>query len=310
MAVKVDVKENTLITLNEFVSFLETSGTIEKLRNSIYSSEVMSCVATQLRALAANKAHIFSIIIEELEKTDHFQSQNYGQAQGFVLYTTPWYTIRLMLWIPPGHQASAIPFSYKVAHDHAFDLMTVGFFGPGYRTSLYEFDYNEPIQRTDGLTQLSYKGEMYLRENEVIYYFANKDVHIQHEPESLSVSLNLIINKPDASARQTVFDIESTDEGSNLCWGKPHFNSIEKIASQRSIFSALSTHGNMRSKKAIEKIAHNHKADEVRALSWVAMLRANDTVLSDVLTLEKSHYVRRVLAEINMAQGETSNSPK
>lgn len=87
MAVKVDVKENTLITLNEFVSFLETSGTIEKLRNSIYSSEVMSCVATQLRALAANKAHIFSIIIEELEKTDHFQSQNYGQAQGFVLYT-------------------------------------------------------------------------------------------------------------------------------------------------------------------------------------------------------------------------------
>ncbi len=228
MAVKVDVKENTLITLNEFVSFLETSGTIEKLRNSIYSSEVMSCVATQLRALAANKAHIFSIIIEELEKTDHFQSQNYGQAQGFVLYTTPWYTIRLMLWIPPGHQASAIPFSYKVAHDHAFDLMTVGFFGPGYRTSLYEFDYNEPIQRTDGLTQLSYKGEMYLRENEVIYYFANKDVHIQHEPESLSVSLNLIINKPDASARQTVFDIESTDEGSNLCWGKPHFNSIEK----------------------------------------------------------------------------------
>lgn len=69
---------------------------------------------------------------------------------------------------------------------------------------------------------------MYLRENEVIYYFANKDVHIQHEPESLSVSLNLIINKPDASARQTVFDIESTDEGSNLCWGKPHFNSIEK----------------------------------------------------------------------------------
>lgn len=73
-------------------------------------------------------------------------------------------------------------------------------------------------------------------------------------------------------------------------------------------FSALSTHGNMRSKKAIEKIAHNHKADEVRALSWVAMLRANDTVLSDVLTLEKSHYVRRVLAEINMAQGETSNA--
>lgn len=92
--------------------------------------------------------------------------------------------------------------------------------------------------------------------------------------------------------------------------GKTHFNSIEKIASQRSIFSALSTHGNMRSKKAIEKIAHNHKADEVRALSWVAMLRANDTVLSDVLTLEKSHYVRRVLAEINMAQGETSNAPK
>lgn len=64
-----------------------------------------------------------------------------------------------MLWIPTRTSGQRYSFSYKVAHDHAFDLMTVGFFGPGYRTSLYEFDYNEPIQRTDGLTQLSYKGK-------------------------------------------------------------------------------------------------------------------------------------------------------
>lgn len=81
MAVKVDVKENTLITLNEFVSFLETSGTVEKLRNSIYSSEVMSCVATQLRALAANKAHIFLLSLENWRKRIIFNHKITGKLK-------------------------------------------------------------------------------------------------------------------------------------------------------------------------------------------------------------------------------------
>ncbi len=81
MAVKVDVKENTLITLNEFVSFLETSGTIEKLRNSIYSSEVMSCVATQLRALAANKAHIFLLSLKSWRKQTTFNHKITGKLK-------------------------------------------------------------------------------------------------------------------------------------------------------------------------------------------------------------------------------------
>ncbi|PSH12430.1 hypothetical protein B7R74_20310 [Yersinia pseudotuberculosis] len=307
MAVKVKTKENSSLTLKEFILFLETSGNLEKLRNSIYSSEVMSDTASQLRALAASKEHILSIIIKDLENTDHFQPQNYEQTQGFVLHSTPYYTIRLMLWIPPEHQAGTVPLSYNIAHDHTVDLMTVGFFGPGYRTSLYEFDYNEPIQRTDGLTRLDYKGEMYLRENEVIYYFANKDVHIQHEPESLSVSLNLVISKPDTSVRQTIFDIKPIDGDGNLWWGNPRFNSIDKIISQRSIFSALLTHGNMRTKKAIKHIAQNHEADEARALSWVAILHNDNTELNNVLTLEESPYVKRVLAGLNLDQGKSSN---
>ncbi|MDL4454760.1 hypothetical protein QRZ34_27375 [Klebsiella michiganensis] len=127
MAIKISSEKMTPITLNDFVLYLETSGAIETLSNSVSSPSIMSATAMQLRALAANKAHILSFVVNELEKSEHFQQQNNDQPQSFVLHRTPLYTIRLMLWIPSGHQAKSIPFSYEVAHDHVFDLMTVGF---------------------------------------------------------------------------------------------------------------------------------------------------------------------------------------
>lgn len=297
MTIKLNAREYASSTMDGFVHFLETDGVIGRLRNSKYDIDDMNCLAARLYALAASKDNLLNHIIAELEEPTRFQIRNNGQSQGFILYRTPYYTIRLMIWIPAGPQAKPTPFSYESAHDHAFDLMSVGFFGPGYRTSLYSFDYNDPIRSVDGLTRLDYKGDEYLREGEVIYYFANQDVHVQHAPISLSASLNLIIVKPNSAARQTVFDLQEDSSSGNVAWGKPRFNSQSRLVGQRSIFSVLSMHGNARSRLAMAKIARDHELEEVKALAWAALLQGkfSDPHLHAELAEEKSTFVKNIV---------------
>lgn len=299
MAIKIEADEFSPITLNEFVDYLEYSQVIKRLADSLYDDSDMRSLATRLKSLAKNKDHLLDRITSELNIPERFQVSNNGQSQGFILYRAPdfTYTLRLMLWIPSGHQARPVPFSYEGAHDHAFDLMTVGFFGPGYRTSLYSFNYEDTIQHSDGLTQLNYLGDMYLKESDIIYYFANKDVHVQHPPESLSVSLNLIITKPDATVRQTVFDLEEPHDN-DVVLGRARFNSPYKLGNQRSIFSILSSYGNERSLQAILEIARHHELDEVRALAWVALLcrSAPDPSWDNEIAGDRNIYIRKVIS--------------
>ncbi|MFK0380258.1 hypothetical protein [Pandoraea sp. NPDC090278] len=298
MAIKIDTLKRAPVTVQEYIAFLESSHIIEQFRKSIYDREVMCLAASWLRSLAENKTHLLAIIADELASSTEFQARNFGQSQSFVIHRTADYTIRIMLWIPDGHQAKAIPFSYENAHDHAFDLMSTGFFGPGYRTSLFTFDYDDPVHRVDGLTRLAYHGDTHLREGEVIYYFANRDVHVQHLPESLSASLNLIVVKPDASVRQTVFDLDGPPDN-GIAWGKPRYNSARKLRTQRSIFAALAAHGNARSRDALTRIARSHELEEVRALAWIALLNGlnpNPAWFGEIAT-EKSSYIKKVVAE-------------
>jgi len=308
MAIKIATRAKSPITIEDFVLYLKSSRAVESFREGRYLSPMLRATATELCALARNKSHILAIVINQLKHIDHFQLRNNGQPQSFVLYHTPQYILRLMLWLPAGHQARSVPFSYDVAHDHAFDLMTVGFFGPGYRTSLYEYNYREFSQQRNGQVRLDYKREMTLREHEVIYYFANKDVHTQHEPTSLSASLNLIILRPAPHPRQTVFDLQPEALPSKVCWCQPRFNSMQKLISQRSIFCALATHGNQRSKALIEHIANCHEAEEAQALAWLALLRSAEYVDSNTLQMNKSSFVKNLLRQENLLPGGNNHA--
>ncbi len=297
MAIKITTPRLTPITVKEMVSFPDNSQYLDKLRYSHYQTEEMELVASRLRALAANRQHILQTIITELQQPSGFQFRNKGQSQSFVLHRSENYTLRLMLWIPDGHQARSIPFSYEGVHDHFFDLMSVGLFGPGYRTSLYSFDRHETIRRYDGLTRLNYHGDMWLQEGEVIYYYANEDVHLQHPPASLSLSLNLIIIKSDTSPSQTIFDLDGPADN-KVVWGRPRFNSRQKFNTQRSIFSTMLKHGDADSRHTVLQIALESELEEVRALlAWVALLKcpSPEPRWYEELAKEKSTFVRDIV---------------
>ncbi len=98
---------------------------------------------------------------------------------------------------------------YHDAHDHNFSFLTVGYHGPGYETTIYEYD----PERTTGIAgepvELRFLERTRLSQDKVMFYRASCDVHSQDYPESLSISINLIAFDPTVMAQnQYAFDFD------------------------------------------------------------------------------------------------------
>ncbi|MCG6119435.1 MAG: transposase, partial [Blastomonas sp.] len=74
-------------------------------------------------------------------------------------------------------------FVYGLAHDHNFDFLTVGYFGPGYRSDHYEVDPARIIGKAGDAVDLRFVGSSVLHLGRVMHYRARRDVHCQYPPE-------------------------------------------------------------------------------------------------------------------------------
>ena len=100
--------------------------------------------------------------------------------------------------------------SIDVAHDHNFNLLTIGHFGPGYNTDLFEYDERTISGFVGEKVDLTSTGSAQLSRGKVILFEQNMDIHIQHAPESISASLNLVFQSSGGSNnRQYVFDTQA-----------------------------------------------------------------------------------------------------
>lgn len=101
------------------------------------------------------------------------------------------------------------PFLYHVPHDHGFDFLTVGYLGPGYGSDYYEYDGAAVAGASDEPVALRFVERSHLSEGKVLLYRANRDIHAQLPPASLSVSLNILASAPDQGwRRQYRFDTD------------------------------------------------------------------------------------------------------
>jgi hypothetical protein len=83
-------------------------------------------------------------------------------------------------------------FAYEMPHDHNFDFLTVGYFGPGYSSDYYEYDYEKVAGGIGEKAGLRFIERSTLDPGKLMLYRANLDVHSQLAPESLSVSINIM----------------------------------------------------------------------------------------------------------------------
>lgn len=82
-------------------------------------------------------------------------------------------------------------FGYGRLHDHNFDFLRAGYFGPGCEVDNYEYDTGTMTGWLGEPVSLHSLGRSRLGPGRLFHYRAHRDVQCQHPPKSLSVTLTL-----------------------------------------------------------------------------------------------------------------------
>jgi hypothetical protein len=180
------------LTLTEVTAQLDQHGVDLTDEASIHR-----CAAL-LAGLQRNRSFLADHLIAALQSdTNDPQPTSRYSAQVILLHRSPrgWY-LRANIW-PAATDAAyassgAAAFSYGVAHDHNFNFLTIGYFGPGYVSDHWEVDPEAIDGRHAEPLDLTFIGRSTLGEGQMHLYRAHRDLHCQLPPASLSVSLNIM----------------------------------------------------------------------------------------------------------------------
>lgn len=225
--------------------------------------------ATLLAGLQRNRSFLADHLLAALASdTNDPQPDNRYSAQVILLHRSPrgWY-LRANIW-PAATDAAyaasgAAAFSYGVAHDHNFNFLTIGYFGPGYLSDDYELDPETIDGRHCEPLNLTFTGRSQLGEGQLRLHRAHRDLHCQHPPPSLSVSLNIM------------------DEGDHIPWRDQYIVDLDSRTIARrptttstELLLRCAVHLSAEAKDIADHIARTHPVPRARASAIAALAAA------------------------------------
>lgn len=155
--------------------------------------------ASVLRALVNNRKFLTERIADELKDAAELQKNNQYSPQVFFLGRGEDFFLRANFWPAMGDAvvkaSGARSFFYGIPHDHNFDFITIGYYGPGYISDFYEYDFNKVVGYPGEKIDLKFICREALPEGRVVLYRQSLDLHDQFAPESFSISLNVVTDK-------------------------------------------------------------------------------------------------------------------
>ena len=158
-------------------------------------------------------------------------------------------------------------------HDHNFSFLTVGYFGPGYASDYYEYDYERTAGFTGEVPGLRFVERSALSEGTLMLYRAHRDTHSQLPAESLSVSLNILrIHPAEGWMDQYGFDLESGAMTGVL----------NPTASETFLRCAVGL-GGAEALDLAEQFGRRHPSDRMRLASYEAISLLLDSDEADTL---------------------------
>jgi hypothetical protein len=236
--------------------------------------------ALQLRRLGNNRDFLGDILVDQLaaRHRDEDAQSNYGpQAlvlsrldQGFFIRANIWPSAQETIMRASGDAS----FVYGLPHDHNFSFLTHGYFGPGYWSDYYEFDYEALAGYAGEPAGLRFVERARLEPGKLMLYRAHLDVHSQLQPDALSVSLNVM----HASGATAWLDQYAFDTERNLITKQ-----LSHGASEAFIRIAVGL-GGQEAQDLAHRFARHHPSDRMRlhALDALASI-ANDDAARDAL---------------------------
>jgi hypothetical protein len=163
------------------------------------------------------------------------------------------YAIRANTWLPAGDSlrqgTNKRFFAEDLLHDHTFDLMTVGLLGPGYKTEIFHYEYEDCVGYCGEAVEAFDRRSYQLERTSVLFMEKNSTIHRQLPPDEMSVSLNLMCqNLCDPMRRQ--YEFEERGPGT-LGIKSVHYSSVQNPVSTESLINICASFCNENSKSLL-----------------------------------------------------------
>lgn len=208
--IKPDLAEDPC-SLEECADALAASGFGPEQEESLLHA------AGWLARLGQNRAFLGDLLVDQLARRDEEEDgQSYGPQ---VICLSPQRGdcfLRAAIW--PGEKDALMrasghsPFLYGLPHDHNFHFLTLGYFGPGYWSDYYDYEYSEVAGWSGEPVDLRFVERARLEPGKIMHYRAHRDVHRQLPAEALSVSINVMHRQPAMGwLDQYSFDLEKRE---------------------------------------------------------------------------------------------------
>ena len=262
MSVDIEARADRSICLDEFKELFREGGFDAR------DCESLTEAADLLLALSNNKSFLSDFIVNELTTDLAGQADNfYGPHVIKLGSPTDSTVMRANIWPAEDdedYKRSPNAFVYGVPHDHNFNFLTVGYWGPGYKSQYYEYDY-ENVEgyagEPSGVRKAAFKS---LEPDSVMLYRAHHDIHSQFPPDKMSISINIMDASPTHHYRdQYIFSSTAAD--------------VAVVLSSRcspTLFEVAASFGDDRIQDALVFISRNHQSDYARACALRSAIKA------------------------------------
>ena len=260
-----DIADPAVGTLEECVEALHLAGFDPR------EEECLLAGARQLRRLGNNRTFLGDMLVKELAERHREDDDRNSYGPQVIMLAPPGegdFFMRANIWPSEDeHMMRACPgssFVYGLPHDHNFDFLTLGYFGPGYKSDYYEFDY-ETASGWDGEpVDLRFVERAVLSEGRIMHYRAHRDVHAQIPGDALSVSINILhASGAQGWLDQYSFDVEQGRIGRILSNG----------SSEAFVRIAVGL-GSEEATDLAHRFARRHPSDRMRLAAWGALASA------------------------------------
>jgi hypothetical protein len=292
-------EDDTTATVAECVDALRAEGFRPDDEDSLQHASGL------LRRLGNDRAFLGDLLVEELARRsrDAEELASYG-PQVIMLSpagAAPDFFLRANIWPSADEHvmraSGGASFVYGLPHDHNFDFLTLGYFGPGYWSDYYEYDYGEVAGWRGEPVALRFAERTRLEEGRIMHYRAHRDIHAQHAADALSVSINVVhTGSAQGWLDQYRFDLDQGRVAGILNNG----------ASEAFVRIAVAL-GGAEAIDLAHRFGHGHPSDRMRLAAWSALASAapdSDAVWREAegagsrLVAEEAKLRRRALAEV------------
>jgi hypothetical protein len=239
--------------------------------------ERLDNAALWLRRLGNDKQFLGDVLIAELAQRHREDVLDSAYGPQVVMLAPPNgnFFIRANLWPSTDEHmlraSGGTSFVYGLPHDHNFSFLTLGYFGPGYWSDYYEYEYGEVVGGDgEAVPSLRFVERSRLEEGKLMLYRAHRDVHAQHPADALSVSLNVMHTTGGQGwLDQYRFDLDQGKIGAIVSGGPSE--AFMRIAVGL---------GGAEAKDLAERFAHHHPSDRMRLACWDALAGISGDVAS------------------------------